>query len=1280
MKIFKRIFLYTILVLALIILGAHLLLRYKTKQLLSILVERVSHGKYAVSTDKVSLTYWPTAINVSALVLKPVRDTGHSITVQAERAELSLTTVIDLLRQKKLLIEKIRLEKLSFVSVSDGSHVQRNTSIQQAMGNIQRGLFRTFHELGIKHADLKSCAIRIYQSPAKDSFFSINNITLGLQEIDLTHEPLDTNRLQFKGQVWLEVVHPEIHLPNEVVRVTLDTFRYDSRVRRTTLDSVSLLYTTDRNITDSIFLSRLRISKVHWGKFLEEGFIEMDTLLIRSGLASWDFSAGRLKKEKAPSEKAAGYSGPPVLIHHVYVNDVGYKLRVELKSKKGKMVSDLALRGNNFSVNEVSLMPGRKPALDLQDFQLRFTNLSDIDRAGNYLLSLGELQLDKKNLQLSNFKFRPGNKDSNPGMLLLEIPELKLENYSLAELWNKRLVANTLTILRPVVQLRQGPPKKRESQGSTQSRSIETLISAISKKIELGKLVLQDAKVKIFPYEKGKAQVDVNDLSLTINGRKAYKARSVQELFACLQLFNISQIQLRGPNMALEATGLRLADRGKGVHVARLKGKPKENIYTDLFGVNLHPNAGLNPGSTNQHFSMQAISVDSGIITIEPMTGKEQQRTGKAASLLASNVDLNNIKIGVWKDGKMLISSLLDIKATNFGFRDKAAYWEKLEVDAAESKFQNVAAKFEAAELEIDQPGFLHIKKAKGSFANGRSKLEFESNEMNIKVGIQSSSINHLVVNGLDFDYPVLKVHLAQKGVTQKKETLKKKTLAQRIQLQELRMKDPQIELFLLDEAGERKAGTSSLSGNFYCKGLDWNPTLAVPEMKFEEITYSNEQAQIHIGKRLINPSGMLVQFSNCLFVPQTKFWSARLDTARLRNIEQVIVGKKDDTLTVSLGEVMLKDLQVKKGDSLKLPDLLQRSDIVVKGIQATYALPDQFIRVWNAQFVQNNGLASLQLDSMALEQRKTREAVWAASPYEKAYINLRTGKSNAKQVQLNLNDKKPKLKVGKISIDNLYVVPQKDKTKPMGPIDYRPLLAMQLQQIPFPFKIDSLLLSNGLIETYEIAAKTGEEIFVSFTNLNGFVANIKNFDYRPDDSLRMRVSALLMGKGLLRHQFRQSYTDTLQGFWMRTRMGPMDMRELNRLLEPLLRIRINSGQIDSMLMVVRGNDLLAYGNMDLRYKKLKISRLNPEGEQQYFMSAGINWLINRIVRTNDNARNDVVLQERVRNRGIFGYWARIGAAGLLTNIGVKHDRKQQKQFEKDLRNYNLPDKLWHED
>jgi hypothetical protein len=59
------------------------------------------------------------------------------------------------------------------------------------------------------------------------------------------------------------------------------------------------------------------------------------------------------------------------------------------------------------------------------------------------------------------------------------------------------------------------------------------------------------------------------------------------------------------------------------------------------------------------------------------------------------------------------------------------------------------------------------------------------------------------------------------------------------------------------------------------------------------------------------------------------------------------------------------------------------------------------------------------------------------------------------------------------------------------------------------------------------------------------------------------------------------------------------------------------------------------------------------------------------------NSKTGIVYAERLREKSVFNYWARMSLNGLLTNLGIRKNARQERRFYKGLDKSQLPPELF---
>jgi hypothetical protein len=315
-----------------------------------------------------------------------------------------------------------------------------------------------------------------------------------------------------------------------------------------------------------------------------------------------------------------------------------------------------------------------------------------------------------------------------------------------------------------------------------------------------------------------------------------------------------------------------------------------------------------------------------------------------------------------------------------------------------------------------------------------------------------------------------------------------------------------------------------------------------------------------------------------------------------------------------------------------------------------------------------------ISFDSLNWISNISRDSFFAAMQYQTDLIQMKTGPGTVQGYRMSDLGVDTIWHVDAFSLSAMDLLVERDKRKPADSISYRPMLTGILMNLPFKFTLGRIDLTNSRIRYNEISDKTGKEGSIWFTAMDATVRNIRNMNLTEKDSLRINARTKLMNEGDLRFSFRQSYTDSLQGFFMLARMSKMDLNALSPLLFPLFNLRIDKGVADSLWLQVKANDYLAFGQMELDYRNLHLSLLRDNGRKKGMTS----FLLNSLLR-NQNEKSGIVYRERLRNKSIFNYWGKIALSGLLTNMGVQRDKKALKKYHKEITVLDLPEDLFAE-
>ena len=1254
-------------------------LSHNAKDLLQKVVRKVSKDTYRLEAGSVTFFYKNAGIRAEKIRLVPLEINQRQATLSLERVEIRLHSLWQLLVKRKLEVKTIEIIKPDLTTYAKKKSGSAKKGISETIYDIQLKLFEIIDVLKVEKVFISDAALKIFSADLTDgTFLALNHITLKLDDIQiLPSTNAATPQIKLDGT--LTLLNPTIHLPDTNIVAKLGKMQASISNGSLAIDELNFSINAADNRTQKLSLSSIRINQFNWHRYVKEGIIELDTVLVNKGITNIYLSPKKNKNSPDTLIQKKGYQGASVMIHHTIISDVVYNLnKTNIKNGKEKEIT-LKLQGDNLHFEDFSLINGREPAFDVEKLEIALHNVKEDEDQGKMDFSLGALSLDSNKLVLKNYLLETNAADKNKNYLRVAIPALRLENYSLEELFQKRLAATSILLTNPDITLDIRQKKVKDST-NTKKKNLDAvfadLMESVSSKVVLQELAIENGNFTLLPTLSPEDRITISGLSVIFDAAKFPEINDMHDFIHAIRHLDSKGFVVKGKNMELAIENMELLKVPRGIYFGSVKGNFGNGKNVDLQGLTVLINDSISNYRRTSDFHASAILVESGTVSLDLIKKDGQKKPAKnTPSLLIDTLELKSVVFSMRQGQSTGISAALNIGAGNLVFQDKEIYWNTLNVNAANPDAAFGNTKFRAGSLDITQPGIIELRHAAGSISTPQSDIDFKSEALNIKLGLVSTNLPYLKVDDIEMTRPELNITMRQQAKNMQVSRKTGKAIGKDLSLKRLLMTEPSVNLTVADNEGKRLMWHKVYTGTFLLEDIH---TSKKPEINVGKMVYKTTNPKSEISGIQIHPSAIQVNLSRVKYNTISRFFSMHVDTLQAQNITHTIFGKKQDTIQLDAGSIGLGGFDYAKGDSLSVNKIIYNTKWWLKEGNIHFRTPVKNIQAWKMNAYGNN-IVSMELDSFAIINQLSKEATWQSSPYEKGYETITGGKLSLADIWMEMKDKKPSFQLGKMTAQNLHFTTSKDKRKPEDTIAYRALLTQMFTRIPLQLKLDSLLLSNARVDAHEISKKTGKETHIFFSEMNGYLKNVKTWDIHENDTLDMRVKANFYGTDPLRLHFKQSYDDSLQGFWMRVRMSHFNMPEMNKLLTPLMGLKIESGTIDSLLLVANGNDYFAYGTMDLRYHDLH-AKIATSIDTKGKLLIGIeNFFVDLILRNHDNGHTNLMFKERLRKRGIFNFWAKIGLEGLLTNLGIKRDRKERKEFEETIDKYNLPDKYWED-
>jgi len=357
--------------------------------------------------------------------------------------------------------------------------------------------------------------------------------------------------------------------------------------------------------------------------------------------------------------------------------------------------------------------------------------------------------------------------------------------------------------------------------------------------------------------------------------------------------------------------------------------------------------------------------------------------------------------------------------------------------------------------------------------------------------------------------------------------------------------------------------------------------------------------------------------------------------------------------ISLQNGNVHLQNVRI-DSTSLHTNRFLPSNDIWASLQNFRYQSPDSLydLSINNASL--SSATQSLALDSVHLKPKLRKNEFAKHIGHETDRMELIVDDVNFRGLNMKSLNSMEKVTVHTISVSAPELDIYRDKRRPFPANTKPPLPQQMIRNVPFPFAVDSLILSGGTIRYEERHPQADHPGYITFSDLSASLTHFTNINERRWTP-SMQTEATIMGGSTLRAEF--SFPMDSDRQHISGRLGPTDLTSLNKALKPLAFVQIDDGTINSMQFSMDLGPDSASGNMTLLYNDLSISLLNKGSEDSNLGNQLKSFLANTFKiksrNTSENPRIGTIKYKREPQKSVFNYWWKSLLSGLKSSIGV---------------------------
>ncbi|MBC6490728.1 hypothetical protein ACFSQD_16815 [Flavihumibacter stibioxidans] len=1228
-----------------LILSVGLFVRLRSVAAVKQLVETLSNGTYGFNASTIRVDPTQMVVRARHIHIYP-RKPGVDDTDFELRADSLVLNLEDVLRL--LFLNQLRVKSFTIVKPALALHVYKKDSLKprelvplhQQVARVQSIFFEVLQSLEVKKCLIRDGSVAYYPEMGNNrNRYFLNNIDLAIDDLHLLKKISNWNR---DNQVALrfQLRQPVIEYPDTTIRVNLDKLLWDTRTRKFELAGFGFHKSlTEQGDQSGLRLENIELDSLNWNKLLTEGVVELGELKASKGY----FSSNDFRFRKTMDSLRLRNEGNlldiigPILVKNLAIKEIEFTTVTH--TRRGR--ENLRIEGENFNVSELLVDKDLPNKIELQELELKVRAYVESGGTKNFQVGFGEININKNNLILTDY-FLHSPKGSWYGENSIDVKQLVLVNLSIPALLNGRLKAEELVLGAPVIRLNL-PPKRKSARRFPWQR----IQRNIARKLDIGTIRILDADVSVTQSGQQVPLVQTDSFFAVIPSRYLLRARDLDSLFRGENSFMLPRLALRIPGWWIDCSNVSFSNQtfsadstGGFSEDGRIRFDLRQLKAGD---INL---ASIFTGRKNDW--MNTLEVGSGSLEINITNGPgTSSGTGSGATdlppTIVKNIRSGPLQLRIGGNNWLMSTSIDTLSVDGLKNENDNWSWSGLMANGGQIRVKHAEVNGSAESFRITGDQQLVLGRGDWEINDKRFQLKARMEGIRMDHRISGPGIKFSMIRQIDLQQPIIDVLLKRSDAPEEDTGEETSTL-----LPAINLVDPTV-MVSRESLEGRESLFSARGGKISTAAIEIKDDRFITDaIRLDQVTIERKTAKLklHLPSLTLHTGkieyGLGEAFETSVLALET----------RSAHIHYIDSGRRVSLLGVNARLQKPFQLNSSKDSMAKLFTILPQVNFQAEKIEQ-----ENDTRQFNLYRISMDAAdKSLQFDSLSWTARLSRDSFFRSLAFEKDYITLGTGAGRLREFEYRSSGPRSYWHAGRLNLSDMDLLVERDKRITDDTVTYRPMLIKSLQQLPFSFMLEEIDLSHARIRYHEINEKNGAESRIWFTEMNGNILHAGNAAIGAGDSLRISLNTKLMGAGPMKFLFSQSYSDSLQGFEILSTVGRMNLDALSPLLQPLVNVRIKSGQADTVWMKVSANDLSASGRISSEYRDLKIHLLQEDGQKRGFMS----FLANTVV-PNKKKRSSELYRERLRNKSIFNYWGKIALSGLFTNLGIEKPPKKKK-------------------
>ena len=428
--------------------------------------------------------------------------------------------------------------------------------------------------------------------------------------------------------------------------------------------------------------------------------------------------------------------------------------------------------------------------------------------------------------------------------------------------------------------------------------------------------------------------------------------------------------------------------------------------------------------------------------------------------------------------------------------------------------------------------------------------------------------------------------------------------------------------------------------------------TLSGSTLEFSKIDFQNLSYTKFLFKDDIQLSKILLSDPNIQYNTQTQFpkngGSQKPPAILVKSLEvtngtlQLSKGKNQELLHAKNLQLSITEIQNSEGN---LP--IQFAEVQLQG--DSLRVPVSKFDVLTMGSIDFHTSSNSTLQQVALKTTLSKEALSDSISTERDHYRIEISEITFQDFQF-LKDSTLGYAAQQLTLSEPNIEIFRDKRVP-DTYRTKPLMNEMLRKLPFPLKIDSVMVHKGRIIYEELIRSGMPPGKVDFTALEGTIQNLGN-TYPKNTSTHITVDAQILKDTPFKAEWDFDVANLNNQFEFSAQVAHFGADELNSFTIPSDKLKL-SGEMYETYFCIYGNEDQSHVDMKVNYKGLQVTLLKDDlTEKKGFLSAIANIFVNKeSTDTEGNFRKASTDVKRVKRKSNFNYiWINI-LAGLKKSV-----------------------------